>query len=143
MMALPFRLAIPILFTALLGSWLPFVSPARTQGFEFGPFIEELQLTSQQKQRLRDIRSQYQPQLIEHQRQLQQHKATLIQMLVGTASETSIRSQHDRLTVISERLAELSFEGMLEVRTVLTPQQRSLLAEIMVERRRQQASEQP
>ena len=134
MMALPYRLAISVLSTALLGSWLPFVSPARTQSFEFGPLIEELQLTPQQQRQLREIRSQYQPQLLEHQRQLQQHKSVLIQMLVGTASETSIRSQHRQLTVVSERLAELSFEGMLKVRTVLTPEQRSLLSELMIER---------
>ncbi len=134
MTSLLIRLAISILSTALLGSWISFVSPARSQSLEFGPLIEELRLTSQQKQQLRKIRSHYQPQLIEHQRQLQQHKARLIQLLVGTASEDRIRSQHRQLTSVSERLAELSFEGMLEVRTVLTPEQRNLLAEMMVQR---------
>ena len=137
MMAFPYRLAISLLSTAVLSTWTALAGPSRAQNFEFGPLLEELQLSPQQRRQLRDIKSEYSAQLLEHNRMLQEQRTELIRMLVGTETEASIRNQHERVATLSDRLAELSFEGMLKVRTVLTPVQREQFLELMLERNRQ------
>lgn len=134
-MALPYRLAIS-LFCTTVSSLIALAGPSRAQSFEFGPLLEELQLSPQQKRQLHNIKAEYSPQLRRYNRQLQEQRSQLIDMLVGTDPEAEIRKQHERVSVLSDRFTDLTFEGMLKVRTVLTPQQRNQFLELMRERSR-------
>lgn len=135
-MAFPYRLALSFLSAAVLSGWTALAGPIRAQNVEFGPLLQELQLSPQQQQQLREIKSEYSVQLLELNSQLKEERAKLIRMLVGTASEAGIREQHDQVRNLSNKLAELSFKGMLEARTVLTPGQRNRAVEHL-ERRHQ------
>ncbi|MEO0947175.1 MAG: Spy/CpxP family protein refolding chaperone [Cyanobacteria bacterium J06641_5] len=140
MMAFPNRLAISFLGAAVLSGWTALAGPIRAQNFEFGPLLEELRLSNEQRQQLRAIKSEYSTELSRIKRQLREERAKLIRMLVGTASESGIRAQHEQVKALSDRLAELSFEGMLEARTVLTPDQRDRAVQHLNNRKHQAAS---
>ena len=66
----------------------------------------------------------------------------LQEMMAGTATEKEIRSQHQQVVQLDQKMDNLRFESMLETRQVLTPEQRRQFAQLM-ERHRGQFRERP
>ena len=102
-----------------------------TESNSVGNLLQQLNLTHQQKQKIKQIRQQYQAQIIQLKENLsvaQQHLAT---MMAGTDSVTVIRAKHEEIAQFRQQLATLHFESMLATREILTPQQRQKFAEIM------------
>lgn len=97
--------------------------------------LEELDLTSEQQQRLQTIRLQYHNEISQHQQELGQSTQDLGELMTGTASVDQIRTQHQQVQAISQQLEELRFESLLAMREVLTPQQRQRFASMMQQRR--------
>lgn len=102
-----------------------------------GRMMEQLNLTPEQQQQLQAIRSKYQPQMSQKKQTLQQEQQELSRLMAGNASESQIRSQHERVQNLREELGNLRFESLLEMRTVFTSEQRQELAEMMQQRRGQ------
>ncbi|NJK28168.1 MAG: Spy/CpxP family protein refolding chaperone [Coleofasciculaceae cyanobacterium SM2_3_26] len=100
-----------------------------------GRLIEELDLTDDQVQQLQAIREANQPQMQQLREELQTEKDKLRDMMAGTASEQELRTQHQRVQALHEEMGNLHFENMLAMRQVLTPEQRTRLAELMEQRR--------
>ncbi|MGK7914742.1 MAG: Spy/CpxP family protein refolding chaperone [Prochloraceae cyanobacterium] len=105
---------------------------------ERGRFIQELNLTEQQQRQIREIRQKYQGQISQQQQELKSARQQLGNMMVGTESNSAIRAKHRQVTTLQQKLGELRFETMLEMREVLTPEQRRKFAQ-MIEQRWQRA----
>ncbi|VXD23795.1 conserved exported hypothetical protein [Planktothrix serta PCC 8927] len=100
-----------------------------------GQLMNALNPTPEQQQQLQAIRQEHQEKMRPQQQQMRQTQEELNGLMAGNASETELRQKHDQLMVLKEQMGELQFDMMLKMRAVLTPEQRSQLANLMQERR--------
>lgn len=107
-------------------------TPRRSRGQQFKErFIEQLNLTEDQKQKMEEIRQQYQGQISQYRETLRAAQKELGDMMAGTNSADAIRAKHQEVINLRQELGELRFESILEMREVLTPEQRSQFAQLM------------
>lgn len=106
----------------------------RQQGFDGGRLMEQLNLTNGQKQQISLIRQKYQGQTQQLREQMRSEQQKLQNMMAGTATEAQIRRQHQQVAQLNQKIHNLHFEGMLQTRQVLTPQQRRQFAQMMQQR---------
>jgi len=97
--------------------------------------IEKLNLTADQRNKMAQIRSKYQPQFNSLRQQIRTERDTLSQMMRNNQSDTQMRSQHQKIVSLNQKIHNLRFESMLEMRNVLTPEQRQEWANMMGEGR--------
>ena len=57
--------------------------------------------------------------------------------MAGNSTDKELMAKHQKITALRQELANLNFKNMLEIRQVLTPTQRSQMAQVMKERRSQ------
>jgi Spy/CpxP family protein refolding chaperone len=107
----------------------------RQRGVEGGKLMEQLNLSDAQKQQMSAIRQKYQGQTQQLQDKIRSERQKLQDMMAGTASEAAIRSQHQQVNQLSQQMHNLRFESMLEMRQVLTPEQRRQFAQLMQQHR--------
>lgn len=93
--------------------------------------FQQLNLSHQQKQKIKQIHQQYQAQIIQLRENLQLAQQQLAVMMAGTDSVAVIRAKHEEIAQFRQQLAALHFESMLATREILTPQQRQKFAEII------------
>jgi Spy/CpxP family protein refolding chaperone len=96
---------------------------------------QRLNLTPEQRQRINSIRSQNRDQMRSLVTELRQARQRFSELLSSNASDSEIRQQRQRVESLSQRLRDARFDSMLQVRSVLTPQQRQELAQQMEQRR--------
>ncbi|MGB3691858.1 MAG: Spy/CpxP family protein refolding chaperone [Spirulinaceae cyanobacterium] len=102
---------------------------------EKSKFLEELDLSAQQKQQLQEIRTKEREEMRQLRESLYQERQTLERMAIDTASADEVREQYQKVRNLQVQLGDLHFENMLGMREVLTPAQRQKLAELMEQRR--------
>ena len=56
-------------------------------------------------------------------------------LLASNASEEQLRKQHQNIQGLRQQLGNNRFETMLQVREILTPEQRTQMAELMEQKR--------
>ncbi len=106
------------------------------RGRRRGGFMDALNLTAAQQDQLQSIREQYQPRLMDKREELFNVRQMLGDMMVQeNVSNSELRRQHDKILTLRDEMGNLRFESMLEMRNVLTPEQREEFAELMEERR--------
>lgn len=98
-------------------------------------WIGELNLTPDQMQQMQAIRSRYQNQISQRAQALRQAESELQQLMASNADTNQIRTKHNQVQSLRQQLAQVRFESMLEMRQVLTPEQRRQLAQRMNQRR--------
>ena len=96
-----------------------------------GGLFQQLNLTPQQKNQIKQIRRQYQGQIVQLKQSLQLAQQQLAVMMAGTDSVATIRAKHQEIARFRQQLGQLHFESMLATREVLTPEQRQTFAEII------------
>ena len=107
----------------------------REGGFGQRRLLEQLNLTSEQKEEIEQIRQKYQPQIAQTRSSLRSERDKLREMMTGNELAENIRSQHESILSLDRQLRNLHFETMLEMREVLTPEQRQEFASIMDEKK--------
>lgn len=98
-------------------------------------FIEKLNLTQAQRQQIQQIRQKYQSSISQRQERLELTQRELAQMIAGTDSVAAIRAKHRAVAQLRQAIDNLRFESMLEMRNVLTIEQRQQFARMMQQRR--------
>lgn len=93
--------------------------------------MDRLDLTSEQKQKLRTIYSQYKNPIYQRKQAVRQSTRELRTLMVGTASTHEIRAKYQEVQSLRQQLDSSSFESMLAMREVLTPAQRNEFAQLM------------
>lgn len=94
-----------------------------------------LNLTEDQKNKITEIRQKYRQQMSQNQQSLRSAQQELSQMLSGSASDSEIRSKHQEVSKLRQGLDDLNLQSMLEIRSVLTPEQRSQLNQMRQQHR--------
>lgn len=100
-----------------------------------GRILQELNLSDQQKQQLEEIKQKYQGQIQPLRENMKSFHKDLQTLMAGTASTNEIRAKHQQLDGLRQQMGNLRFESMLEMREILTPEQRSKFAQLMEQRR--------
>lgn len=93
--------------------------------------MEQLNLNPDQKQKLTTIYSQYKDRIIQHKYTVRQATKELRELMVSNASTDEVRAKYQQVAVMRQQLEATSFESMLAMRDVLTPNQRSQFAQLM------------
>jgi Spy/CpxP family protein refolding chaperone len=100
-----------------------------------GRLLEQLNLTDTQKQKLSGIRQKYSERIEQLQDSMQKAQEELFKMMAGTASVSDIRTKQQEVVRLREELGNVRFESMLEMRAVLTPEQRDRIGQMLHQRR--------
>lgn len=101
---------------------------------------QELDLTSDQEDRIRAIYEEAKTDTADEREELRAARQQLQELLASNASEAELRQQHGIIQDLREELGDRRFEGILDVREVLTPEQRDRFVELGAERRQQRRS---
>ncbi len=102
---------------------------------ESSGLFEALNVSPQQKQEMQEIQNQHRVTLQQQQQQLRQVQKELNQLIASDASEAKIRQKHNQLLQMTQDMKTLNFDVMMQLRGILTPDQRARFAEIMQDRR--------
>lgn len=101
-----------------------------------GRVLKQLNLSTEQLQKLKTIRDRDLARIRELSQQSQQANKELRDLLAGTENSDVIRTKHTQVLALQQELQSKHFERMLAMREILTPQQRSQLNEVMQKNRR-------
>ena len=93
--------------------------------------FQQLNLTVEQQQQIRQIHSSYRPQIHHKKKQVAQLQQQLSNMMVGTEPVELLRAKNEKLSILRQEVSALRFESMLAVRKILTPQQRRKYKELV------------
>ncbi len=100
-----------------------------------GRFIEELGLSEEQQNQMREIRQKYRSKLSPVREKMKSTREELRNLMAGTATESAIRAKHREYLELQQEISKLRFESMLEMRQIMTAEQRQKFTELMQRRR--------
>ena len=106
-----------------------------TTNMPSGRMLKQLNLSTEQLQKLKTIRERDLVRIRELAQQSRQANKELRDLLAGSASSDTIRTKHDQVLNLQQELQKQHFERMLAMREILTPQQRSQLHDILQKNR--------
>lgn len=116
--------------------WVGSIERSQAQPFENmpqGEVLKKLNLSDTQMQQLKAIRDRNKDTLKSSTQQLRQASQDIQNLLAGTAPTEQIRSKFNQVQNLKQQVAKLQFEQMLAMREILTPQQRTQLAQAMAQ----------
>jgi len=116
--------------------------PANGPRAELHRIFAQLNLSADQKAQLKALRQQKmsEDKSARHELREAKHAFALALALTGDASDDAIRSAHEALAKKREADATVRFEGLLEVRRILTPEQRKKFGELYIGYRKARAT---
>ncbi len=124
-----------LLCATTVALFLPFAGSALAEpGNRMGRMFEQLNLSAEQQQRIENIKEQRKA---SSEGMRQQMRATMEQMRALQASNATpeqLRQQHQQIQQMRQQMGNQHFETMLEIREVLTPEQRAQLSEMRPQR---------
>lgn len=101
-----------------------------------GPrWLQELNLTPEQSERIRAIHQESKEGSQGLREQMKAAKEQMRNLMNSGASSDQLRQQHDQIQSLHQQLSDRRFETMLKINEVLTPEQRSQLAQLKEQRR--------
>jgi Spy/CpxP family protein refolding chaperone len=95
--------------------------------------LRELNLSDEQLRQLQQIRHRKQEELLERILELRAARGRLRELLVGDAPESEVAAQFQRVQQLSQEVNAKRFEAVLEMRQVLSSEQRQHLLKILEE----------
>ncbi len=97
--------------------------------------LEQLNLTPEQSQQIDAIHEQFHSDNENLYQEMRTNHQELRSLLASDASEEQLRQQHQNIQSLRQQLGNNRFETMLQVREILTPEQRTQMAELMEQKR--------
>ncbi|NEP01642.1 MAG: Spy/CpxP family protein refolding chaperone [Symploca sp. SIO2E9] len=98
-------------------------------------WLQELDLSAEQSERIKAIRQQSRQEMESRYQEMQEAREQMQSLMAGNATREQLRQQHQQLQNIRQELGNQRFETMLDIREVLTPQQRAQMAELAQQHR--------
>jgi Spy/CpxP family protein refolding chaperone len=105
-------------------------------------FLRDLNLNPDQLQKIQAVRRKHQAQMGQQRQAVQQSRREFEIVMASDAPKEQVRQKYRQHKVLKDRLDEVRFEALLEMREVLTPAQRIKFAENM-QRRHSKSRELP
>lgn len=96
---------------------------------------EKLDLTDDQSTQIEAIHEKYSQANQQSRQELQQAKEEMRSLLTSNANPNQLRQQHQAMQDLRQQLGNSRFESMLEVREILTAEQRQKMADMMAQHR--------
>jgi Spy/CpxP family protein refolding chaperone len=106
-------------------------SVPRPNPVKSGGWLKDLNLTSQQLQKIKEIRNQSKQQIVRKSQEIRQRQQELHDLIAGTATKEQVRGKYNQIELIKQQLADTQFENTLAIREILNPEQRQKFAERM------------
>lgn len=100
-----------------------------------GGLMRELNLSADQMTKIQQIRSRYREELSNDRNAARQAQQELRTLMAGTATDAQIQTKYRQVKALRAKIAEAQFNSMLEIRNVLSVEQRQKFAERMDKRR--------
>ena len=97
--------------------------------------LEQLNLTPEQSQQIEAIHERFHSDNETLYQEMRTNHQQLRSLLASDASEEQLRQQHQNIQGLRQQLGNNRFETMLQVREILTPEQRTQMAELMEQQR--------
>ena len=101
------------------------------RGQKMERMLQQLNLTDEQSQQIETIKEQSQTAARELKEQLQTQRQEMQTLMKSDAAKEEIREQHQVAQSLRQQLENERFETMLEIRDILTQEQRAAMAELM------------
>jgi protein CpxP len=111
------------------------VNPDRSQKRPGMGWLKELNLSADQMQRIQTIQGQYRDRIRTERQAERQAQQELRNLMAGNASKDQVSDKYRQVKTLREQVADTQFQSMLEMRDVLTVEQRQKLAERMQKQR--------
>ena len=108
----------------------------RGMGGKIDKLVQKLDLTSEQSERVKAIAEQSKTESQALFEQLQTNRQEMQSLLASDADPEQLRANHQNVQSLRQELGNSRFETMLEIREVLTSEQRVEMAELMGRRGR-------
>lgn len=108
--------------------------PNRPGRGEMG-LIRDLNLSADQMAKIQQIRSRYRDELKNDRDAARQAQQELQTLMAGTATDTQIREKFRQVKDLRAKAADAQFNSMLEIRNVLSVEQRQKFADRMEKKR--------
>lgn len=108
----------------------------RNRGRHRDSWLQELNLTLEQLERIQTIKEQSWENMSSLKEQMRAAREEMRSLMAGTGTPQRLRQQHQQIQGIRNQLSNQRFETILAIREVLTPQQRAKMAELIEERDR-------
>ena len=105
------------------------------QGRGMPKFLEQLDLTDEQSAQIEAIHEQYRAVNEQDYQKLQQARESMRSLFAQDANPNQLRQQHQEIQSLRQQLGNRRFETMLQVREILTSEQRQQMAELMEQHR--------
>ncbi|MGB3692392.1 MAG: Spy/CpxP family protein refolding chaperone [Spirulinaceae cyanobacterium] len=99
------------------------------------PWLQELNLTTEQSERIKAIHQESKESSQGLREQMKAAKEQMQTLMANGASSQQLQQQHQQMQSLHQQLSDRRFEVMLKVNEVLTPEQRSQLAQLKEQRR--------
>lgn len=96
--------------------------------------LQQLDLTPEQLQQIEVIQEQSKNQSQALRQQMQTQRDEMRSLLASDATPEQLQQQHQQAQNLHQQLGDNRFETLLQVREVLTPEQRTQMAELMAQR---------
>ena len=97
--------------------------------------LEQIDLTPEQSQKIDAIHEQFHSDNETLFQEMRTNYQEMRSLLASDASDEQLRQQHQKMQDLRQELGNNRFETMLQVREILTPQQRTQMAELMEQHR--------
>ncbi|MEY2859321.1 MAG: hypothetical protein RLZZ74_3634 [Cyanobacteriota bacterium] len=108
-----------------------FADRSSTSQERFTSLFQQLDLTKEQAQQIKQIHLQYQQQILSKKQDIVRLQQQLSDMLMGTEAVALLRAKNQQLSALRQEMESLHFESMLATREILTPQQRLKFLELV------------
>ena len=102
-----------------------------TQHNQSFSLLQELDLTEEQQQQIKQIHSRYRQEILQKRSNIAKLQQQLSDMMVGTEPEELLRATNQQLNALRQEIGTLRFESMLATREILTPRQRKKFRELV------------
>jgi periplasmic protein CpxP/Spy len=97
--------------------------------------LEQLNLSDEQSQQIEEIKTQSRTNNESLYQEIEAIHEEMRSLLAEDPSVEQLREQHQKMQALHQQLGDNRFETMLQIREVLTPEQRSQMAELIIEKR--------
>ncbi len=96
--------------------------------------FQQLDLSTEQQERIKAIRQESKQNNSSLRQEMKQAQEKMRKLMVSDTSDSELRKQHEQIQSLKQKLGNQRFETMLKIRQVLTPEQRTKMAELKQQR---------
>jgi periplasmic protein CpxP/Spy len=128
----------PLTQASLIAQNTPDQTPQgeKRRGDRGGKWMQELNLTADQQAKIKAIREQEKSASADRRTQMKAAFDQMRSLSAGSATDDQLRAQHQQVQQLRQQAEDRRFETMLKIRAVLTPEQRTKMAELMQKHRK-------